>query len=149
MSEKYTAREFYTSVIEKLGAESVEGVYAQAQIAKLDAKLADRKGKLTEAQKETAALAEQIFASFEAGVVYTASQVGTEFGISTAKASSILLKGVKAGTLVQSEVKIKACKAEGVKGGKVKGYSLVAGDSTVGDSDVTDELDEGVDEVEG
>lgn len=127
MSEKYTAREFYTSVIEKLGAESVEGAYAQAQIAKLDEKLASRKGKLTEAQMETAALAEQIFASFEAGVVYTAAQVGTEFGISTAKASSILLKGVKAGRLAQSEVKIKACKAEGIKGGKVKGYALIEG----------------------
>lgn len=127
MSEKYTAREFYTSIIEKLGAESVEGAYAQAQIAKLDEKLASRKGKLTEAQMETAALAEQIFASFEAGVAYTASQVGAEFGISTAKASSILLKGVKAGRLVQSEIKIKACKAEGRKGGKVKGYTLIEG----------------------
>lgn len=136
MAEKYTAREFYASVIEKLGAESVEGIYAQAQIAKLDAKLADRKGKLTEAQKETAALAEKIFASFEAGVVYTASQVGAEFGISTAKASSILLKGFKAGRLAQSEVKIKACKAEGIKGGKVKGYALV------------ESADEGADEVE-
>ena len=127
MSEKYTAREFYASVIEKLGAESVEGAYAQAQIAKLDEKLAARKGKLTEAQKETAALAEQIFASFEAGVVYTASQVGIDFGISTAKASAILRKGVETGTLVQSEVKIKACKAEGIKGGKVKGYTLTEG----------------------
>lgn len=127
MSEKYTAREFYTSVIEKLGAESVEGAYAQAQIAKLDEKLASRKGKMTEAQMETAALAEKIFASFESGVVYTASQVGTEFGISTAKASAILRKGVEAGTLVQSEVKIKACKAEGIKGGKVKGYALTEG----------------------
>ncbi len=127
MSDKYTAREFYTSVIEKLGAESVEGAYAQAQIAKLDEKLAARKGKLTDAQVETAALAEKIFASFEAGVAYTASQVGAEFGISTAKASSILLKGVKAGRLVQSEIKIKACKAEGIKGGKVKGYTLTEG----------------------
>lgn len=127
MADKYTAREFYTSVIEKLGAESVEGVYAQAQIAKLDEKLAARKGKMTDAQIETAALAEKIFASFEAGVVYTASQIGAEFGISTAKASAILRKGVEAGTLAQSEVKIKACKAEGVKGGKVKGYALTEG----------------------
>lgn len=139
MSDKYTAREFYTSVIEKLGAESVEGAYAQAQIAKLDEKLAARKGKLTEAQKETAALTEQIFASFEAGVVYTASQVGADFGISTAKASAILRKGVEAGTLAQSEVKIKACKAEGIKGGKVKGYALIEG--------ATEGADEG--EVEG
>jgi hypothetical protein len=138
MADKYTAREFYTSVIEKLGAESVEGAYAQAQIAKLDAKLADRKGKLTEAQKETAALAEQIFASFEAGVVYTASQVGADFDISTQKASAILRKGVEAGTLVQSEVKIKTCKAEGIKGGKVKGYALAESAEI-----------EGVGEVEG
>lgn len=141
MSEKYTAREFYTSVIEKLGAESVEGAYAQAQIAKLDAKLADRKGKLTEAQKETAALAEQIFASFEAGVGYTASQVGAEFGISTQKASAILRKGVEAGRLAQSEIKIKTCKAEGIKGGKVKSYTLIEGAGT-------DEV-EGAGEVEG
>lgn len=133
MSEKYTAREFYKSVIEKLGAESTEGVYAQAQIEKLDAKLADRKGKLTEAQKETAALAEKVIASFESGVVYTASQVGAEFGISTQKASSILRKGVEAGALVQSEVKIKASKAEGIKGGKVKGYALA---ETAGEDEV-------------
>ena len=135
MSDKYTAREFYTSVIEKLGVESVEGAYAQAQIAKLDERLAIRKGKMTDAQMETAALAEKIFASFEAGVAYTASQVGAEFGISTAKASSILLKGVKVGRLVQSEIKIKACKAEGRKGGKVKGYTLIESAETEGDEE--------------
>ena len=135
MSEKYTARNFYKSVIEKLGAESIEGVYAQAQIEKLDAKLADRKGKLTEAQKETAALAEQIVGSFEAGVVYTASQVGADFGISTQKASAILRKAAEAGTLIQSEVKIKASKAEGIKGGKVKGYALVESAETEGDEE--------------
>lgn len=122
-----TMREFLKSAIEKFGAESEEGVFAQAQITKMDEKLAARKGKMTDAQIETAALAEKIFASFEAGVVYTASQVGTEFGISTAKASSILRKGVEAGKLIQSEVKIKACKAEGIKGGKVKGYTLTEG----------------------
>ena len=136
MADKYTAREFYTSVIEKLGAESVEGAYAQAQIAKLDEKLAARKGKLTDAQKETAALADQIFASFEAGVGYTASQVGAEFGISTQKASAILRKGVEAGRLTQSEIKIKTCKAEGIKGGKVKSYTLI------------ESVDEGADEGE-
>lgn len=136
--DKYTARDFYTAVITKLGADSTEGAYAAAQIEKLDAKLAARKDKLTDAQKETAELVAQIVASFEAGVVYTAAQVGADFGISTQKASAALRKGVEAGTLVQSEVKIKACKAEGVKGGKVKGYALA--EATV---------DKGADEDEG
>lgn len=124
MSEKYTAREFYKSVIEKFGAESVEGAYALAKIAQMDTRLESRKGKETEAQKESKALMEKIVATFEAGVIYTAAQVGAESGISTMKASSILRKAVDAGILTQTEVKIKASKAEGVKGGKVKGYSL-------------------------
>lgn len=119
-----TMREFLKSVIEKFGAESEEGIFAQAQIVKMDERLVIRKSKMTDAQKATAELAEQIFVSFEAGVVYTAAQVGTEFGISVQKASAILRMFVAAGTMTQTEVKIKACKAEGVKGGKVKGYTL-------------------------
>ena len=62
--------------------------------------------------------------SSDLGVIYTAAQVGAEFGISTQKASPILRKAVEAGILTQTEVKIKASKAEGVKGGKVKVYAL-------------------------
>ena len=131
MADKMTFREFYVSVIAKFGAESEEGVFAQTQIEKMDEKLAARKSTMTAAQKATAEMAEKIFATFEHGVVYTASQIASEFGLSsTSKASAILLKGVKSGILEQTEVKIKACAAQGIKGSKVKGYKLVEASET-------------------
>lgn len=129
-----TMREFLKSAIAAFGAESTEGVFAQAQIDKMDAKLAARKGTQTKAQKETAALAAEIFATFEAGVTYTAAQVAAEFGISTQKASAILKMFVTAGTMDQTEVKVKGK-------GKVKGYVLTDAD--------TKTSDEGVDEGDG
>ena len=120
----YTAREFYLSVIEKLGADSVEGAYAQAKIDKMDEKLAARKATQTVAQKEAAELTKHIVSTFETGVGYTAAQVGAEFGISVQKASSILRMAAKDGVLTQADLKVKACKAQGIKGGTVKQYFL-------------------------
>lgn len=121
-----TTREFYQSVIEKVGAETPEGAFAAAQLAKMDERLSARKAVQTAAQRESAELAERILSELEPEVVYTAAQIGSDYGISSQKASAILRTLTLKGSLAQTEVKIKACKAEGIKGGKVKGYMVCA-----------------------
>lgn len=121
-----TQRDFLNAVIAgNITDEIID--YAKASIIKLDERNEKRKTnkKETEKQAENAKLAETILSTLETGVVYTASQIATDNGITTPKASAILRKLVEAGKLTSTEVKIKACKAEGIKGGKVKGYSLV------------------------
>lgn len=137
MKTEYTERMFLNDVIAKLGAESTEGAYATARIAKMDADNAKRKGKVTKEQAANAALTADIVATFEADTVYTARGVATTFGITSNKASGLLTTAVKAGTLTcVGEVSVK--NAEG-KTSKVKGYKLA---TTGGETET--ETDEGV-----
>ena len=133
MKNEYTERMFLTAVIEKLGAESTEGAYATARIAKMDADNVKRKGKVTKEQAANAALTADIVATFDADTVYTAREVAASFGITSNKASGLLTTAVKAGTLTcVGEVSVK--NAEG-KTSKVKGYKL----ATTGGETETDE----------
>lgn len=118
-----TNREFYMSVIEKLGAETEEGTYAQAQLTKMDAQLAKRRDTMSEKQKENEALGAEILRLLEPGTVYTAAQAAALYGeITPQKASRILQMLAANGELVQTDVVVKANKAEGVKAKRVKGY---------------------------
>jgi hypothetical protein len=47
-------------------------------------------------------------------------------GVTTPKATALAKKLVEAGTVVQTEMKIPANKAQGITGGKVKGYTALA-----------------------
>ena len=133
MKTEYTERMFLNAVIAKLGAESTEGAYATARIAKMDADNAKRKGKVTKEQAANAVLTADIVATFEADTVYTAREVAASFGITSNKASGLLGNAVKAGTLTcVGEVPVK--NAEG-KTSKVKGYKLAAVTETETETD--------------
>ena len=119
-----TKREFYVGVIKDMGIESECGAFAAAEIEKMDAYNEARKSRQTESQKETAELMTRIVPTLEKGVVYTIAGIATEFGASKQRVGAIMQKLVKEGKMTQTEVKIKANKAEGITGGKVKGYSL-------------------------
>lgn len=98
--------------------------YATAKIGKLAEKAANRKP--TAAQKENEVLVAKLFAAMEVGITYTAAQLGELIGVTTPKATALAKKLVEAGTVTQTEVKIAANKAAGIKGGKVKGYTALA-----------------------
>lgn len=117
-----TKREFYVSVIAKLGAESEEGIHAQGQLDKLDAANTKAKEAQSVKRQENEAFAEEVLASLEADTVYTAAQVGAAFGITSHKASYILRGLVASGDLAQTDVVVKANKAEGIAAKRVKGY---------------------------
>lgn len=98
--------------------------YATAKIGKLTEKAANRKP--TAAQKENGVLVAKLFAAMEVGTTYTAAQLGELIGVTTPKATALAKKLVEVGTVIQTEVKIAANKAEGIKGAKVKGYTALA-----------------------
>lgn len=98
---------------EGLNAEIIE--YAQAQIAALDAKNANRKT----SKAANAELAQAILATFEKDKTYTARFIADTFNISTQKATAIIKPYIEDGTLKV----IDGYKAEGAKS-KCKGYTL-------------------------
>ena len=122
---KMTYREFYTGIVEKLGADSSYGKFALEKIAAINEDLEKRKKVKSEAQEENEKLIEKVFATFEKGVVYTAAQVSSEFGLNSAKASYVLQQLAKEKKMTALDVRIKACKEKGIKGRNVKGYKLV------------------------
>ena len=98
--------------------------FAEGRIAKLNARNATRKPTATQIENE--ALRGRLFAAMETGVTYTAAQLAAMIGVTTAKASALARQLVEAGVAEKTEVKIKANKAEGIKGGKVNGYIALA-----------------------
>ena len=111
-----TQREFFNAVITaNLSAEMT--AFAQERINHLDTVNGNRKSKGTPTQRENVSIKNDILAGIEPNVTYTANEIGVKFGISTSKASALLRQLVQAGTLDESEVKIKGK-------GKVKGYTF-------------------------
>jgi len=104
---------------EGLNAEIIE--YAQAQIATLNAKNANRKTSKAETERKAAnaELAQAILATFEKDKTYTARFIADTFNISTQKATAIIKPYIEDGTLKV----IDGYKAEGAKS-KCKGYTL-------------------------
>ena len=126
-----TEKMAWTAVIALANAngETELATYAEGKLAKLAEKAANRKPTAT--QKENEVLVAKLFAAMETGVTYTAKALGEMIGVTTPKATALAKKLVEAGTVVQTEMKIPANKAEGVKGGKVKGYTALAPETEV------------------
>lgn len=117
-----TQREFLTAIQTGTVNEEVQA-YATEALAKLTAKAANRKPTAT--QKENEVLVAKMFAAMETGVTYTAAQLGELIGVTTQKATALAKMLVAQGVATQTEVKVAANKAAGVKGGKFKGYTAL------------------------
>lgn len=114
-----TNREFFNAILTTDIAEELKA-YASDELAKLDARNEKRKNTPKKANPETEALKAQILEAVSKSTnPVTAAQVSEEFQVSTQKASALLLRLVAAGSLTQSEMKIKGQ-------GKVKVYEVPA-----------------------
>ena len=107
-----TNREFFTAVMNGELNDEVKA-HAEESIAKLDARNAKRKGEESKRAKENAPIKEAILKVLTSEPK-TASEIATEVGISTQKASALLrqIEGLSV-----TEVKVP-------KKGKCKGYAL-------------------------
>lgn len=116
-NEKYTMRKFLEAV--KAGnVTEVEQKYAEAEIAKLDARNEARKGKESKTAKDNAPIKEDIKAFVKDNPGATAEAIGKAIGQTTAKVSALATQLVKDEVLVAAEVKKVGGK------GKVKAYTL-------------------------
>lgn len=116
-NEKYTMRAFLENV--KAGnVGDVEKAYAEAEIAKLDARNEKRKGAESKTAKANAPIKEAITAYVGENAGKTAKEIGEAIGQTTAKVSALATILVKEGVLVTTEVKPAGGK------GKVKAYTL-------------------------
>lgn len=118
-NEKMTLREFYTAVA------GVEGIadnlkdFAEGEIAKLDKRNADRKGKPSKTAQVNAPIKDAIVEFVKTNPNATAEVIGGGVGQTTAKVSALATQLVKDGVLAATEVK----KANGK--GKVKAYTAL------------------------
>lgn len=120
-----TEREFLTAVLAIEGLSDDLKTYADAAIAKLDARNEKRKTTETKAQKENKEVMTTIVNTITANGAMVASEIGTALGISTQKASALCKLLVDEGTLVKTDVKVKGK-------GTVKQYSLPEGETAEG-----------------
>lgn len=113
-----TERQFLTKVIATSEDETIKE-YAQAKIQKLDDKNKSRKKTLTKTQKENEVLKGSLLEMFQENstVVFVASEIATQFEISTQKASSLCRQLADSEKLTVTEVKVTGK-------GKVKGYQF-------------------------
>lgn len=95
--------------------------YCEEQIAKLDEKNAGRKDTKSEKDKRAANadLANAILGSLEVGKTYTATQLGTQFGVSAQKITAVIKPLVQSGAIAVTE-KYRANKGDN----PCKGYHL-------------------------
>ena len=112
-----TMKAFLTAVANTKGIDTALVDFANAEIAKIDQKNANRKAKPTAKQKATEDTVLEIVANMSATDVLTSGSLATEKGVTSQQASAWLQKGVAMGLLTKFEVKIKGK-------GKVMGYSL-------------------------
>ena len=123
-----TQREFFNAVINaNISADITK--FAQERVAHLDTVNSNRKAKGTVTQRENAVLHADILAKVDKGVTYTANEVATLMGVTTAKASALCKQIAEGGNATVSDVKIKGK-------GKVKGYTF-----TPDEPEVEDELE--------
>lgn len=118
MTKTMTEREFLTQVIAICEDETIKE-YAQAKIQKLDDKNKSRKETLTKTQKENEVLKGNLLEMFQKNpaTVFVASEIATQFEISTQKASSLCRQLAESDKLTTTDVKVTGK-------GKVKGYQF-------------------------
>lgn len=123
-----TTRDFLTAVAALSGIDTAITDYAKTALVGLDTKNAKRKlSKSALAHKaEVDGFRADVLALFTADstLMMTAAEVGAKLGVSTPKASSALTALTTDGALTKTEIKISACKAQGIKGGKKMAYKL-------------------------
>lgn len=114
-----TNREFFTAIINTNGMDAELVAFAEDAIAKLNARNEKRSSKPSKAAIANAPIKDGIVTAFggntEKWVI--ASEVATEMGISTSRASALLVQLVKEGVLRSTDTKVP-------KKGKVKAYAL-------------------------
>lgn len=113
-----TNREFFTAVINaNVSAELTD--FATDAIRKLDERNSKRKSTKTAAQKANDTFKVEIAEFLTGREDFTlCSEIAKHFGVTTQKVTGVLTLMVEDGTVVAAEVK--------VKGGKRKGYKVVA-----------------------
>ena len=114
-NEKMTIRTFLENIIKAEISDEMTA-FAQERITKLDEKNEKKKSSTSKKQSEKQKLKADILASMKNGVEYKASEIGTTFGISTQKASALLVQLEKDGIVESSEKREKGK-------GKVKVYT--------------------------
>lgn len=120
MENKYTARDFYTAIINGTITE-VETEYARTAIEKLNAKNANRTSKPTKVQLENVPLINSILETLSSSSTpITAPTLAKGLNVSTQKVSGICTQLVKSGKLVRHEVKV-------VGKGKMVAYTAADG----------------------
>lgn len=102
-----TEREFLTQVIDICDDETIKE-YAQAKIQKMDEKNKNRKGVPTKKQRENETLKNKILEMFQQNpdTVFVASEIATQFEISTQKATPLCKQLVYDGKIIMTDVKI-------------------------------------------
>lgn len=123
-----TNREFLTAVSALTGIDTAITDFAKTALAGLDEKNAKRKLSKSAIAHKAAIdnFRTDVLALFTADstLMMTAAEVGAKLGVSTPKASSALTALAADGELTKTEIKIHACKAQGIKGGKKMAYKL-------------------------
>jgi len=117
MAEKITEREFLASIKAGATITAEQEAIATARIAKLDERNEKRKSKPSKTAEANKPIKESIVALITEKGVGIASSVAEELGITTQKASALLVQLAKEGALEVGEVKVP-------KKGKVKAYKL-------------------------
>lgn len=123
-----TTREFLNAVLALSGIDTAITEYAKNALVNLDKKNEKRANAPSAIahRAEIDGLRADILAVFtnDPALLATAAAVAEKVGVSVPKASAALTALVKAGALVKQEIKIHACKAQGITGGKKMAYSL-------------------------
>jgi predicted HTH transcriptional regulator len=125
---KYTARMALTDLINGKNMDKVK-IWAEGEIAKLDAKNDKRKNTKSKEQIVNEGIMDKIVEHIKSNGSQVASSLGTALGISTQKASALCKILVEGGELTVADKKIKGK-------GVVKEYSLAP------TNEVTDEVAE-------
>lgn len=112
-TNKYTARMFFSDVLATEGISDEVRTYAEAQVAKLDAK----KNTPTKAQLENEPIKARILEVLTTDTAIVASELGKMLEISTQKASALCRQLVAEGKVAVEDVKHEKS--------TVKGYTLV------------------------
>lgn len=112
-----TQREFFTAIAENTAVAQEYRDFATERIAALDKRNAQRSSKPSKSVQVNMTVKSDILNILADGQVHVASEVATTLGISTNRASGLLVDMRKAGTIKGTEVKVKGK-------GIVKGYAL-------------------------
>ena len=125
-----TIRTFLENVIKAEISDEMTA-FAHERIAKLDEKNEKKKSATSAKKAENSEIKNTILASMEIGIEYKASEIGIAFGISTQKASQLLVQLEKDGILTATEKREKGK-------GKVKFYMLATAETDTETEDETD-----------